>query len=185
MQRKTSFKKPTVVFCRAEVFYSWWRTWNAVSSLLLLWCTRAASQCAPKDPMGGGRHLLVQVVQRCVVHSSSSYVFLPANRFEMMSFPPWSNLGWGGHKLLDELILYYLFIYIMAKADATSPRQMGWVDWPLTFVLFERPFIWSSVVFSTFCSPPIILWLHSNSLLLPFICEIAKVQGLNQSETLM
>lgn len=54
MQRKTSFKKPTVVFCRAEVFYSWWRTWNAVSSLLLLWCTRAASQRAPKDPMRRG-----------------------------------------------------------------------------------------------------------------------------------
>lgn len=31
---------------------------------------------------GDRRHLLVQVLQRCVVHSSSGYVFLPANGFD-------------------------------------------------------------------------------------------------------
>lgn len=31
---------------------------------------------------GDKRHLLVQVLQHCVVHSSSGYVFLPANGFD-------------------------------------------------------------------------------------------------------
>lgn len=44
---------------------------------------------------------------------------------KMLSFPQRASLGSACHKLQHELILYYLFIGTVTKADATAGRHAG------------------------------------------------------------
>lgn len=70
----------------------------------------------------------VKCVCRCrccstAFNSSSSSIFLPANSLTPRGVV--ISLGWACHKLQDELILHYLFIYIIFGVMQTDGLRIG------------------------------------------------------------